>query len=129
MTSKRKRRAPRFTLTKEVFAAIPGWVERGARPEDIAAALGVTVGTLQVRCSQARISLSPAVRPILDPSVWQALQRAADRRDWTVPRLVSEILAGVAERNLFVEVLEDQQPPQPNPLAPPDHGSIVQKNI
>lgn len=107
---KKRRRIAKCVFTREVFDAIPAWVEMGARPEDIAAALGVTVGTLQVRCSQVRISLRPAVGGAhrLPQSVWGALQRAADRRNWTVPRLVSEVLVGVAERNLFAEVLEDR---------------------
>lgn len=87
------------------------WVEMGARPEDIAAALGTTVGYLRVRCSLARISLAsqrPVVGGRLHPRVWVALQRAADRRGQTVPKLIADILAGVAERDLFALVLEDR---------------------
>lgn len=102
------RRRPRV-FTSEVFAAIPAWVEMGARPEHIAAALGVSVTNLRVRCSRARISLAarrPALSGGLPPPVWAALQRAADRRGCTIPRLISDVLVGVAQRGLFSEVLD-----------------------
>lgn len=107
---KRGRRPGYATVyTSEVLAAIPMWIEMGARPEDIADILGTTVGGLRARCSQVGISLA-AVRPVisggLPPPVWAALQRAADRRGYTVPRLVAEIIMGVAQRNLFSEVLD-----------------------
>lgn len=105
-----KRGGPRI-FTREVLAAIPMWVEMGARPKDIAAALGTTVPSLAARCSQLRISLA-AVRPAISggfpPEVWSALQRAADQRSKSVPRLISDIVASVAERNLFSEVLDDR---------------------
>src|SRR5262245_59191380 len=50
----------RRILTKAVLATIPEMVERGGmRADDIAAMLGCNIGTLKVRCSQARISLRP----------------------------------------------------------------------
>lgn len=97
-------------FTREVYDAIPVWVEMGASKEDIAAALGATVGSLQVKCSHARISLAarrPSIGGGLPPRVWATLQREADRRDKTIPRLMAEIVANVAEHNLFAAVLGD----------------------
>ena len=55
VTEKKQRR--RSILTKDVMAGIPVLVQQGLNAEAIAARLGCTVGTLKVRCSQARISL------------------------------------------------------------------------
>ena len=50
----------RKILTKAVLATIPEMVERsGMRADDIAEKLGCNIGTLKVRCSQAKISLRP----------------------------------------------------------------------
>ena len=55
VTEKNKGR-PRI-LTKDVMADIPVLVQQGLNAEAIATRLGCTVGTLKVRCSQAKISL------------------------------------------------------------------------
>ena len=55
VTEKKQRRP--VILTEPVLASIPMLVEQGLNTEAIAARLGCTVGTLKVRCSQARISL------------------------------------------------------------------------
>ena len=50
----------RKILTKAVLATIPEMVEQGGmRADDIAEKLGCNIGTLKVRCCQARISLRP----------------------------------------------------------------------
>lgn len=51
-------------FTPERLAQIRNLVERGMSREDIAASIGVTVGSLQVTCSRLNISL----RPPRDPS-------------------------------------------------------------
>lgn len=105
-----KRRGRRSLIfTREVLDAIPVWIEMGARPDDIAAAVGATVGSLQVRCSQAGISLAPpAIRSdVIKPHHWTGLQRAAMRRGTSVPRLMAEIIVGVVEYDLFAAVLGD----------------------
>lgn len=111
------RRGP-LIFTREVFDAIPGWVEMGARPEDIAAAIGTTVGSLKVKCSHAGISLAsirPAVGGGLHPRVWAALRREADQRGMTTQRLMTEIVASVATHNLFAGVLGDYDAPEEGP--------------
>jgi hypothetical protein len=55
VTEKKQRR--RSILTKDVMAGIPMLVQQGLNSEAIAARLGCKVKTLQVRCSQAQISL------------------------------------------------------------------------
>lgn len=82
----------------------------GAGVADIAAALGVTEGTLRAQCSRAGVSLARRqVTPEtgLSLRVWAALQRAADRRGETVPQVISAVLTGVVERDLFAAVLGD----------------------
>ena len=54
VTEKKQRRS---ILTKDVMAGIPVLVQQGLSIEAIAAGLGCKVKTLQVRCSQAQISL------------------------------------------------------------------------
>lgn len=110
MRRKYPKHRPQLIFTREVFEAIPVWVEMGARPEEIAAAIGATVGTLKVRCSQANISLAairPSIRGGLLPRHWAAVQREADYRRMTVPKLMAEVIMGVAENNLFAAVLGD----------------------
>ena len=52
-----KKQLRRSILTKDVMAGIPVLVQQGLNAEAIAARLGCKVKTLQVRCSQAQISL------------------------------------------------------------------------
>ena len=52
VTEKKQRRGTIFT--KDLMAGIPVLVQQGLNAEAIAARLGCTVGTLKVRCSQAR---------------------------------------------------------------------------
>ena len=52
VTEKKQRR--HSILTEDVMAGIPVLVQQGLNAEAIAARLGCTVGTLKVRCSQAR---------------------------------------------------------------------------
>ena len=47
----------RHILTKDVMAGIPTLVEQGLKAPAIAERFGCKVGTLKVRCSQAKISL------------------------------------------------------------------------
>jgi hypothetical protein len=54
-TEKKQRR--RFILTKDLMAGIPVLVAQGMKAPAIADRLGCKLGTLQVRCSQAGISL------------------------------------------------------------------------
>jgi hypothetical protein len=55
VTEKKQRR--RFILTKDLMAGIPVLVAQGMKAPAIADRLGCKLGTLQVRCSQAGISL------------------------------------------------------------------------
>jgi hypothetical protein len=55
VTEERERR--RFILTKDLMAGIPVLVAQGMKAPAIADRLGCKLGTLQVRCSQAGISL------------------------------------------------------------------------
>lgn len=98
-------------FTREILHAIPIWVEMGARPQEIAAAIGTSVGALYNKCSRHKISLAtkrPVVGGTLAPRVWAALRRAADLREQTIPGLIADIVAGVVERGLLAEALEDR---------------------
>jgi hypothetical protein len=53
----------RKKITPAALHAIPAFLDRGLSPSEIASAIGITVGTLRVKCSQMRISLRrPKVR-------------------------------------------------------------------
>lgn len=107
MTKKKRHRTP-FIFTQEILNSIPVWVEMGARPSEIAAAIGSTVGTLQVVCSKAGISLSAAAAMKKHfKRDWPVLQREAVRRGISVPRLTTEIITAVVESDLFAAVLGD----------------------
>ena len=80
VTEKKQRRP--VILTEPVLASIPMLVEQGLNTEAIAARLGCTVGTLKVRCSQARISLRVPkelkVVPLVPRAVTGQAARAAE---------------------------------------------------
>lgn len=113
MTRQKKRqsrRARRPNLTRETLEAIPLWVELGARPPDVAGALGMTVESLSVICSRHNISLRPsraALVTALTPEQWRALQREAVRRGVPVWQLIARTLAAVVDHGLFSAVLGD----------------------
>lgn len=97
-------------FTREVLETIPIWVELGARPAEIAAALGTTTNSLYVKCSGLGISLTatgPALGRYMQVVEWATVQREADRRGVSVPQLMAQVIVTVAERNLFSSVLGD----------------------
>ena len=97
-------------FTREVFAAIPLWIELGASPGDVAAALGTTENSLRVMCSRHKVSLRPAggfLRSVLAAEHWSVMRREAARRGLTVPQLVGDVMLAVIEDKLFVAVLGD----------------------
>jgi hypothetical protein len=55
-----RRRGRRVKFTPERIEQIKNLVERGKHREEIAALIGVTVGSLQVTCSRLGISLRPS---------------------------------------------------------------------
>ena len=99
----------RGRFTREVLAAIPVWLELGARPSEIAAALGTSENSLRVVCSVNGLSLRPSVRVLesLTPRHLAALSSEATRRGVPIWRLIQNILIGVADYNLFSAVLGD----------------------
>lgn len=109
----------RKILTKEVLATIPEMVERsGMRADDIAEKLGCNIGTLKVRCSQAKISLRPPGsrrgRPRIDERTIRLsgdalalLQRRAAASGKTETALARELLETIARDDLYDAVLDD----------------------
>src|SRR5690349_22786883 len=108
----------RRILTKAVLATIPEMVAQGnMRADDIAEKLGCNIGTLKVRCSQAKISLRPPGsrrgRPRTDErtirlsgDVMALLQRRAVASGKTGADLARELLETIARDNLYVTMLD-----------------------
>jgi len=114
MKSERRRRARRPNITREALDAIPMWVELGAKPADIAEALGTNVNSLYNLCTRHNISLRPSGGVIvraLSPQQWSVLQGEATRRGVPVWKLVTQIVAGVTDHGLFAAVLGDYDGP------------------
>src|SRR4029079_18694634 len=107
-------------LTKAVLAATPEMFERGGmRADDIAEKLGCNLGTLKVRCSQAKISLRPPGsrrgRPRTDERTIRVseaalllLQRRATASGKTEAALARELLETIARDDLYDAVLDDE---------------------
>jgi hypothetical protein len=114
----------RRILTKAVLATIPEMVAQGnMRADDIAEKLGCNIGTLKVRCSQAKISLRPPGsrrgRPRTDErtirlsgDAMALLQRRAALSGKSETALARELLETIARDNLYDAVLD----PEPIPV-------------
>ena len=114
----------RKILTKAVLATIPDMVAQGGmRADDIAEKLGCNLGTLKVRCSQAKISLRPPGsrrgRPRTDErnirvseTALALLQRRAALSGKSETALARELLETIARDNLYDAVLD----PEPVPM-------------
>jgi hypothetical protein len=114
----------RRILTKAVLATIPEMVAQGnMRADDIAEKLGCNIGTLKVRCSQAKISLRPPGsrrgRPRTDErtirlsgDAMALLQRRAALSGKSETALARELLETIARDNLYDAVLD----PEPIPM-------------
>jgi transposase-like protein len=108
----------RKILTKAVLATIPEMVERGGmRADDIAQKLGCNIGTLKVRCCQARISLRPPGsrrgRPKSDERTVRLssltlalLQQRAAATGKSEVALAQELIETIARDNLYDAVLD-----------------------
>ena len=113
----------RKILTKAVLATSPEMVARGGmRADDIAEKLGCNLGTLKVRCSQAKISLRPPGsrrgRPRTDERTIRVsetaltlLQRRAAASGKTEAALARELLQTIARDNLYDAVLDAEPLP------------------
>jgi hypothetical protein len=103
----------RKILTRSVLATIPAMVARGMSREQIAAELGCKLPTLQVRCSQSRISLRRD-RPAnmyttirLDREVLTMLHDRAAAKGESETSLARRLLQTIARDNLFDAVLDE----------------------
>ena len=108
----------RRILTKAVLATIPEMVQRdGLRAYDIAERLGCNLGTLKVRCSQARISLRPPGsrrgRPksdghtiTLSRAALTLLRNRAVASGKTEAAIARELIEAIARDNLYDAVLD-----------------------
>jgi transposase-like protein len=108
----------RRILTKAVLATIPEMVAQGGmRADDIAEKLGCNIGTLKVRCSQAKISLRPPGsrrgRPRTDERTIRVsgdalalLQRRAAESGKSEAALARELLETIARDDLYDAVLD-----------------------
>ena len=113
----------RKILTKAVLATIPEMVAQGGmRADDIAEKLGCNLGTLKVRCSQAKISLRPPgsrrgrrrtdERNIrVSETALALLQRRAAASGKTEAALARELLETIARDDLYDAVLDAEPLP------------------
>ena len=99
-------------FTPEVLRMIPTWVAEGATRHDIAAALGVTLNSLQYSCSQHGVSLSmqwsiQGFERRLGRVRWAEIQRRAWERGVTPLQLMLHLLTVMIDDKLLDAVLND----------------------
>jgi hypothetical protein len=108
-------------VTAAHLAAIPAMLDRGMSPEEIAAELGCTVGTLRVRCCRAKVSLrrngdqprrprQPARKQVaidMKACTFEELRVRADSRGISASCLVGRLLETIVADDLFTAVLDD----------------------
>ena len=105
---------PTQKLTDEHFAAIPGLIQAGFNKRQIAERFGCTAATLQVRCSQRKISLRPPFRSMakngrnlrVNKDIIQLYESEAAERGVSTTALVKKLLELIAKDNLFDAVLD-----------------------
>lgn len=110
----------RAILTPQILAGIPALIEQGLRRADIAERLGCKESTLQVRCSNAGISLRGRKRLgltvgnylSLSVEASAGLRTRAAATGCSEAQLASELLEIIARDNLYDAVL-DSAPLQP----------------
>ena len=116
-------------ITATVLEQIPTLIERGINPDEIAARVGCTLGTLRVVCSKAKISLRKVRRGKRCPSSQIAperthhatialnlpemaigkLRQEAGKRGLVVATLTSMLLEMIAQDNLYDAVLDERE--------------------
>ena len=124
-------------ITAAVLKQIPTLIERGVGPDEIAARLGCTGGTLRVACSKAKISLRKgrgnklrllsdtapernrgADIPIALPGAMiGGLQREAGKRGLAVATFVSMLLKVIDQDNLYDAVLDEREDHRGRPIV------------
>lgn len=120
----------RAILTPQVLAGIPALIAQGMGRAEIAERLGCKQSTLQVRCSNAGISLRGRKRielrtgePLtLSYEALTGLRARAAAMGCSEARLASDLLEVIARDNLYDAVLD------PAPLQPgrPKQATLVQ---
>ena len=107
-------------ITAAVLEQIPRLIERGISPDEIAARVGCTSGTLRVVCSKANISLRKTERykpgnhhaaiPVDLPGAMIGMfQREAGKRGLAVEAFASMLLKVIAQDNLYEAVLDERE--------------------
>ncbi|HJY91667.1 MAG TPA: hypothetical protein VJ255_15375 [Candidatus Acidoferrum sp.] len=113
-------RQPR--ITDEMFATVPALIARGLTKAEIAAQFGVMPSSLQVMCSQRRISLrkgGPLLKRLtlvyeelpLSDGVLKSLREAAQAMGRPTARLASDLLEKIARDGLYKAVLDEEAQP------------------
>jgi hypothetical protein len=112
--------AKQTKLTDDVFRQIPELIAQGLGKNEIAARIGVTPGSLQVKCSQRGVSLRkyrpgqltlpgdalPDQALPLSNRALRALQAAAEARGQDAARLAGALLEIIAKDDLYSAVLD-----------------------
>ena len=100
-------------ITAAVLEQIPSLIERGISPDETAARVGCTSGTLRVVCSKAKISLrkkksdKPTIPVALPGAMIGMFQREAGVRGLEVATFASMLLKVIAQDNLYDAVLDE----------------------
>jgi hypothetical protein len=103
-------------FTQEVLDSIPVMVEQGLNRDEIAARIGTTTASLQVRCSQRKISLRKSgPRPpkrvemplTLSNRTVTILQKRAKARGCSEAKLAIDLLEMIVNDDLLDAVLDE----------------------
>jgi hypothetical protein len=126
-------------ITDEIYAGIPALLEQGKTRAEIAAMLGVKLGSLAVCCSRRGISLRKngprkLVLPLSD-DVLKSLRKAArSLGKGSMERLVSDLLEKIVSDDLYKAVLDEETTtdtsvtpaPQNDPTSPPPSEQMAE---
>ena len=126
-------------ITDATYAGIPALLEQGKTRTEIAAVLGVKLGSLAVCCSRRGISLRKngprkLVLPLSD-DVLKSLRKAArSLGKGSMERLVSDLLEKIVSDDLYKAVLDEETAPdrpvtpapQSDPTSPPPSEQMAE---
>jgi hypothetical protein len=91
---------------KQIRALIPVLIDQGLSDPEIASRMGWTVGTLQVMCSQLKISLTRRAKIVLPQTIFNQLSQRAALMGVPAATLAADLLKVITQDNLFGAVLD-----------------------
>lgn len=101
-------------LTPELLATVPELLARGLRKPEIAKRFGCKPSSLQVLCSQAKISLRPGGERtaicLISRGSMTAFRKRAAAMGYSETQLASDLLEMIARDDLYDAVLDAPKP-------------------